>query len=54
MAGTPARCVVVPDPASSLCIADSGAIVLAERPAGTVRATAHTTDIPDDAFDLPA
>jgi hypothetical protein len=53
VAGTSARCVVTDPPAATLCVADTGAILLVERPAGTVRATAYTTEVPEDAFDLP-
>ena len=53
VAGVAARCVVTDPPAATLCIADSGAILLVERSAGTVRATAYTTDVADDSFLLP-
>lgn len=60
VAGTDARCLVATptDPpggaSSSLCIAPTGAILLVERPAGTLRATAHESDVDDGAFVLPA
>lgn len=62
--GTSARCLVTrlraggdADPAlgseGRLCIADTGALLLVERPAGIVRATQYATGVDDDAFDLP-
>ena len=54
VAGVAARCVVTDPPDATLCVADTGAILLVERSVGTVRATAYTTDVPDDAFTLPA
>jgi hypothetical protein len=54
LVGTPARCLVTEPPSARLCIADTGAILLVERPAGTLRATAYTTDVADDAFVLPS
>jgi hypothetical protein len=37
-----------------LCVAASGAVLLAERPSGTLRATEYSTTVADDAFELPA
>ena len=51
---TDARCLVTEPPSARLCIAATGAILLVERPTGTLRATAYTTDVPDAAFVLPA
>lgn len=53
VAGTPARCVTTSPPPAALCIAATGALLLVEGPSGTLRATAYTTDVPDDAFTLP-
>lgn len=63
--GTSARCLVTrlradaaADPSlgrdGRLCIADTGALLLVERPAGIVRATEYTTEVADDAFAVPA
>jgi hypothetical protein len=38
----------------ALCVADTGAVLLAERPTGTLRASEYGTDVAGDAFDLPA
>ena len=54
LAGTDARCLVTEPPSARLCIADTGAVLLVEREAGTLRATAYTTDVADDAFEPPA
>lgn len=65
LVGTAARCLVTSlrpgataDPSlgdtGTLCIADTGAILLVERPAGTLRATSYSADVPDDAFEVPA
>jgi hypothetical protein len=54
VAGTPTRCIVSSPTPATLCVAESGAILPVERPSGTLRAAAHTTDIPADAFDLPS
>lgn len=65
VAGEPVRCLVTvlrtgqrADPSlgthGRLCVADTGALLLVERPAGTLRATGYTTEVADDAFDLPA
>jgi hypothetical protein len=65
VAGTEATCVVTrllpgADADASLghegvlCVADTGAVLLAERPSGTLRASVYGTDVADDAFELPA
>lgn len=38
----------------ALCVADTGAILLVERPTGTLRALEYGTEVDDAAFDLPA
>lgn len=63
--GVTARCLVTrravdapDDPAlgteATLCLSPEGARLLTEVPSGTLRATAYTTDLPEDAFELPA
>lgn len=54
VAGTAARCITSSPPPARLCVAETGAILLVERPAGTLRATEHTAEVADDAFALPA
>jgi hypothetical protein len=61
VAGTDVRCLVTTPREGAgqraparLCVAGTGAILLVERPAGTLRASEHSTDVPDDAFELPA
>lgn len=54
VAGVEARCVVTSPTPGALCVAPSGALLLVERPAGSIRATSYTTEVPDDAFALPA
>lgn len=39
---------------ATLCLSDDGAILRAETAAGTLSASSYTTDIPGDAFALPA
>lgn len=40
---------------ATMCISSEGVLLLVERPgAAALRATAYTTDLPGDAFDLPA
>jgi hypothetical protein len=51
--GVDARCLRTAPTPATLCVAPTGAILLVERPAGTVRATAYTTDVAGDAFVLP-
>lgn len=60
VAGVDVRCLVTTpregaesSTPARLCVADTGAILLVERPAGTLRAVSYTTDVPDDAFALP-
>jgi hypothetical protein len=64
VAGTPARCLVTSlrpgvgaDPTLGdegvLCIAATGAVLLVERPAGTLRAASYATEVDDAAFELP-
>jgi len=38
----------------ALCVAETGALLLVERPVGTLRALEYSTDVGDGAFDLPA
>jgi hypothetical protein len=65
VAGIAARCLITTrkpgreqDPSlgasATLCVSPEGVIVLVEVPAGSVTATAYTTTIPSDAFNLPA
>lgn len=60
VAGAVARCLVAQPstPAAgaegTFCIADSGAVLLVERPAGTIRATEYASEVEADAFELPA
>jgi hypothetical protein len=56
VAGVAARCVVATEDAdeSVLCVADTGAVLLVERPAGSLRATSYSNEVGDGAIDLPA
>jgi hypothetical protein len=65
LAAVAARCLITTrkpgheqDPtlgaSARLCVSPEGAIVLVEVPSGSITATAYTTTIPADAFDLPA
>ena len=65
IAGASARCLVTtrkPEAASdpslgasgTLCLSAEGALLLGETPTGRFEAKEYTTDIPADAFDLPA
>lgn len=65
VAGTDAECIVTRlrsdaagDPAlgseGTLCVAPTGAVLLVERPVGTLRALEHSTDVDDAAFELPS
>jgi hypothetical protein len=65
IATTAARCLLTTrkpghdaDPtlgvAATLCVSPEGVILLVDVPSGSASATAYTTAIPGDAFDLPA
>jgi hypothetical protein len=65
IAGVAARCLLTTrkpghdqDPSlgasATLCLSPEGAVVLVAVPSGSITATAYSTTIPDDAFNLPA
>ena len=55
LAGVTARCLVAEGAATgTLCVSPEGVPLLLERSGDDLTATAYTTDVPDDALELPA